>query len=88
MKLRTKKNIYDFESREELIKSLKENKRVCKQDECFNSGAWIPYQKVDVDLENQTVSFKCRYSSWGGFETATVSFEKLDFKKYELVEYL
>lgn len=88
MKLRTKKNIYDFESWEDLIKALKENKSVYKHDECFDSGAWIPYQKVDVDLEKQTVSFKCRYSSWSGFETATISFEKLDFKKYELVECL
>ena len=85
MKLRTK--IYDFESREDLIKALEENKRVFKNDECFDSGAWIPYQKVDVDLENRTISFKCRYSSWSGFETATISFEKLDFEKYELVEH-
>ena len=84
MKLRTK--IYDFESREDIVASLKENKSVYKKEEYFNSGAFIPYQEVDVNLENKTISFKCRYSSWGSFETATISFEKLDFEKYELVE--
>ena len=86
MKLRTK--IYDFESREDLVATLKENKRVYKKEEHFNSGAYIPQQEVEIDLKNQTISFKCRYSYWGDFETATISFEKLDFEKYELIECL
>ena len=86
MKIRT--ITYDFESREDLIKSLKENKSVYKKAETRYSGAYVPHQQVNIDLENQTISYKFRYSCWGDFETATIRFEELDFNKYEMIECL
>ena len=85
MKLREK--IYDFESREDLISALKNGKSVyVKHQYSSFSGANTPHQKVTVDLENQKISFKFRFSTWGDWETANVSFEKLDFDNYEVVE--
>jgi hypothetical protein len=85
MKLRNK--IYDFESREDLISALKSGKSVyMKQHFSSFSGIRYPYQKVTVDLENKQISFTFKTSVWGDLETGYISFEKLDFDNYEVVE--
>ena len=85
MKLREK--IYDFENRDDLISALENGKSVyVKHRYSSFSGIDTPYQKVTVDLENKKISYKFRTSTWGDFETANISFEKLDFDNYEMVE--
>ena len=85
MKLREK--IYDFESRDDLISALKNGKNVyVKKQHDSMIGGFTPYQKVTVDLENKQIFFKFRISTWGDLEIANISFEKLDFNNYEVVE--
>lgn len=84
MKLREK--IYDFKNRNDLISALKNGKNVYIKKEYDSMIGFTPYQKVNVDLENQKISFKLKRTTWGDWETGNISFEKLDFDNYEMVE--
>jgi hypothetical protein len=87
MEMKLREKIYDFENREDLISALKNGKNVyVKQHYSPFSGIHYSYQKVTVDLENKQISIKFRTSVWGDLETANISFEKLDFDNYEMVE--
>ena len=79
------KKTYDFENKEELICALENDKNVYVKQQCSLSGAFTPYQKVTVDLENQRIYFEFK-DKWGDFKTANISFEKLDFNNYEMTE--
>ena len=80
------KKIYDFENKEELIYALENDKNVYVKQQCSLSGAFTPYQKVTVDLENQQIYFEFKEPKGGDFKTANISFEKLDFNNYEMAE--